>query len=213
MTWDESSFTLFPTSGRVCVWRTPKKACDTECLVLTVKHGSWSVMIWAAISWYSAGPIINLRCRIAANDYVDILGNQTHPLIPTFFPKMLHFFKITIRPYMQPQLFSLRWRSMKIHFNTFPGQHHHQTWISSNQYGQFLRAHWEAVSLRHHLSSNWKTFFVKRGTVFHWRVRKTYMSLFQEGYKLYLRKMVAQLPINKELCIFHNCFHYFVHPL
>jgi hypothetical protein len=30
---DESSFTLFPTSGRVCVWRTPKEAYNPECLV------------------------------------------------------------------------------------------------------------------------------------------------------------------------------------
>ena len=39
------------------------------------------------------------------------------------------------------------------------------------------------------------------------------MSLFQEGYKLHYRQMVAQLHINKEKCIFHNCFHYFVRPL
>jgi hypothetical protein len=45
---EESSFILFPTSGRVYIWRTPK-----ECLVLTVKHGGGSVMVWVAISWYS----------------------------------------------------------------------------------------------------------------------------------------------------------------
>ena len=27
------------------------------------------------------------------------------------------------------------------------------------------------------------------------------------------RQMVAQLPFNKERWIFHNCFHYFVHPV
>jgi hypothetical protein len=33
-TWsDESSFTLFPASGRVYIWRTPKEACNPECLV------------------------------------------------------------------------------------------------------------------------------------------------------------------------------------
>jgi hypothetical protein len=36
---DESSFTLFPTSGRVYVWRRPKEANDPERLVPTVKHG------------------------------------------------------------------------------------------------------------------------------------------------------------------------------
>jgi len=53
-------------------------------------------------------------------------------------------------------------------------------------------------------------FFMNSGTVFHQRLLRTYMSLFQEGYKLYYRQMVAQLPINKEVCIFRNCFRYFV---
>jgi len=38
------------------------------------------------------------------------------------------------------------------------------------------------------------------------------MNLWQEGYKLHYRHMVAQLRINKEMCIFHSCFHYFFHP-
>jgi len=41
-----------------------------------VKHGGGSVIIWAAISWYSAGPVITPNCRITASDYVDMLGNQ-----------------------------------------------------------------------------------------------------------------------------------------
>jgi hypothetical protein len=36
---DESSFTLFPASGKVYVWRTPKEANNPECLVPKVKHG------------------------------------------------------------------------------------------------------------------------------------------------------------------------------
>ena len=43
---DESSFTLFPTSGRVYVWRQPKETFDPDCLLPTVKHGGGSVMIW-----------------------------------------------------------------------------------------------------------------------------------------------------------------------
>jgi hypothetical protein len=48
---DESSFMLFPISGRVYLWRTPKGAYNPECLVPTVKHGGASMMVWAAISW------------------------------------------------------------------------------------------------------------------------------------------------------------------
>jgi hypothetical protein len=50
---DILSFMLFPTSGRVYVWRTPKEAYNPECLVPTVKHGRGSITVWAAISWYS----------------------------------------------------------------------------------------------------------------------------------------------------------------
>ena len=34
------------------------------------------------------------------------------------------------------------------------------------------------------------------------------MSLLQEGYRLWYRQMVAQLHMNKEMCIFHSCVHY-----
>jgi hypothetical protein len=49
----ESSFTLFATSGRVYVWRTPKEAYNPESRIPKVKHEGGSVMVWTAISWYS----------------------------------------------------------------------------------------------------------------------------------------------------------------
>jgi hypothetical protein len=61
---DESSFTLFPTSGRVYVRRTPKEAYNSERLLTTVKHGGGS------------GPI---HCQITAREYADSFGNQMHP--------------------------------------------------------------------------------------------------------------------------------------
>jgi hypothetical protein len=85
VTWsDESSFTLFPTSGRVYVWRTPKEAYNPECLLPTVKHGGGSVMVWTKIS-LSVGPIITIHGRITAREYVDMLDSQVHPIIQTFF--------------------------------------------------------------------------------------------------------------------------------
>jgi hypothetical protein len=42
---DESSFTLFPTSGRVYIWRTSKEAYNPEWLVPKVKHRGSSVMV------------------------------------------------------------------------------------------------------------------------------------------------------------------------
>jgi hypothetical protein len=83
---DELSFVLFPTSGRVYVWRTSKETYNPECLVPTVKHGGGSVMVSAAniMVQYSVVPIITLHCRITAREYVDRLCNQVHPITQTF---------------------------------------------------------------------------------------------------------------------------------
>jgi hypothetical protein len=76
MIWsDESSFTLFPTSARVYVWRTPKQTYKQECLVPTVKHlgriceGLGSNIVVQ----YSVGPIITLHSQITARKSVDRL--------------------------------------------------------------------------------------------------------------------------------------------
>jgi hypothetical protein len=42
---DELSFTLFPTAGRVYVWRTPEEVYNPECLVVTVKHEGGILLI------------------------------------------------------------------------------------------------------------------------------------------------------------------------
>jgi hypothetical protein len=73
------SFALFPASGRVYIWRIPKGAYNPECLLPIVKRGRGSVMVWAAISWYT----ILLH---TARGYVDKLGNQMDPMIQTLFP-------------------------------------------------------------------------------------------------------------------------------
>jgi hypothetical protein len=88
-----------PTSGRDYVWRTPKEGYNPECLAPTVKHGRGSEMIWAAISWYSAGPIITLNGRITTSDYVDILGNRVNPTVQCCLLTMMQFFKMAIRPH------------------------------------------------------------------------------------------------------------------
>ena len=43
-------------------------------------------MIWATISWYSAGPIITLNGRITTSDCVNISGNQAHPTVQILSP-------------------------------------------------------------------------------------------------------------------------------
>jgi hypothetical protein len=63
-----------------------KEACNPKCLVQSVKHVGGHVKIWAAISLYSLGPIIAIHGQITAEEFVDRLGNQVHPMIQTLFP-------------------------------------------------------------------------------------------------------------------------------
>jgi len=79
------------------------------------------VTIWAAISWYSAGPIITLKGRLITSDYVDILGNQVHPMFQMLFPNREAIFQASTARSVQSCL-----RSMKMHFNIFPGQNNRQ---------------------------------------------------------------------------------------
>jgi len=75
---------MFSVSSQIYIWRMPKEAYNPAFLVPTVKYGDGSVMIWAAISWYSAGPIITPNGPIITSDYVDILGNPVHPMVQMF---------------------------------------------------------------------------------------------------------------------------------
>jgi hypothetical protein len=43
-------------------------------------------MIWAATSWYSAGPIITMIGRNTSSDCVDSLDSQVHPLVQMLYP-------------------------------------------------------------------------------------------------------------------------------
>ena len=55
-------------------------------------------MIWAAISWYSAGPVITLNGQITVSDYMDILGNDMHPVVQQLFPNSDVVFQDDISP-------------------------------------------------------------------------------------------------------------------
>jgi hypothetical protein len=73
---DESSFTVFPTSGRVYIWRTSKEAHNPEYRVPKVKLERFCDYLGNNIVvQYSVGPIITLHDLITTREYVDGLGN------------------------------------------------------------------------------------------------------------------------------------------
>jgi hypothetical protein len=69
---------------------------------------------------YSVGPIITLRDRITAREYVDRLGNQVHPMIQTLFPNNDAVFQDDDAPFTQLELFHHGLKIMKLNFNIFP---------------------------------------------------------------------------------------------
>jgi hypothetical protein len=123
---DVSSFTLFPTSGRVYVCKTPKGAYTPECLVPTVKHRGGSVMVWVAISCNSVGPITTPHGRITAREYVDRLCNQVLPMIQTLFPNNAAVFQDDSAPIHTAGTVRYGLNIMKVNFSIFPGQHSRQ---------------------------------------------------------------------------------------
>jgi hypothetical protein len=101
----------------------PKETYTPEYQVPTVKPLGVSVMILAPISRYSTGPVITLNGRITASDYVDISGNQVHPLVQ-MFPNSKAILQDNSPIHTARTVQS--WFDM-MHFNIFTGQHNQQT--------------------------------------------------------------------------------------
>jgi hypothetical protein len=123
----ESSFTLFPTSRRVCIWRTPKEAYNLECLVPPWNTGDF--LWWFRHQYYGTvfcWSITTLHGRITAREYGNRLGNQVHPMILTLFPNNNSVFQDNSAPCTQLELCSHGLKSIDVNFSILPGQHNHQ---------------------------------------------------------------------------------------
>ena len=171
-------------------------------------------MIWAAISWYFAGPIITLSGRIAVSGYVNILGNQVDPMVQMFFHKnnAVFFFK-------EDKSLIHTARRVQPWFDVYEASLQHLSWPAQSPDLNIIESMWSVwqSGLRSRVPPAWS---LNQPDVLHeqWysialRLFRTYMSLFQKEYKLYYRLMVVQLRINKEMCILHNCSKLFVPPV
>ena len=134
---DEPSFTLFPLSVWVYVWRMPREAYNPECPFLTVKHGGGCVVIWAGIAWYSDGPIIALNGEITASEYADILGNQVYQMVQ-MFPNIDAIFQDDSLPIHTT-------RSVQSWFEVHEDALQHLPWPAESPYLNIIKPLWSVV--------------------------------------------------------------------
>lgn len=74
----------FPHLLRIMVWRSPKEAFHPNCYVPRVKNGAGLVMVCAAISCYSLGPLLMLDGCITAKHCWTIQEDHGHPVQTLF---------------------------------------------------------------------------------------------------------------------------------
>jgi hypothetical protein len=103
----------------------------------TVEHRGGSLMIWAAVPWYSVVPLLTfmakrtglvIRCIPRSRHYLWSMTLSSKTIMPTF---------------TQLELFSNGLKSMKVNL-IFPDQHNHQTWTPLNHSSQLRRLEWGA---------------------------------------------------------------------
>ena len=61
---DESCFSIFPTAGRVYVWKQLREANNPDFVLLIVKQKSGSAIVWTAISLNFLNPSVAVHDRI-----------------------------------------------------------------------------------------------------------------------------------------------------
>jgi hypothetical protein len=157
------------------------------------KHGGGSVIFWAAISCYYAGPLITLNGRITASDYIGILGNQALPAVQ-MFPDNDTVFQGDSSP-IHTDRYVQSW--FQEHENALK----HLPWPAQSPDLNIIEPVWSVLERR--VRSRFPSSPVKQlDDVVHedWysiplQTIEYFMSLFQEGCTYY-RQMVARLYIN-----------------
>jgi len=190
----------------------PKKACKPEFLVPTLKHGDGSVMIWASIYWYSAGPIITLNGRIMSVT-MWTLGNWVHPMVHMLFPNNDAVFQDDILPIHTA-------RSVKSWFEEHEDALKHLPWPAQSPDLSIIKSLLSVLESRVRSRFPPPSSLKQLEDVLHKEWYNIPLETIQNihdsiprGIQAVLQTAVAKLCINKKLRIFHDCFHYFDHPL
>jgi hypothetical protein len=75
---DETSYTVFPRSGRKWIWRRVGEAYNPKYLVRTVKHGGGKIQVWGSFSWFGIGPLHWIKETLTGAKYREILNIIWH---------------------------------------------------------------------------------------------------------------------------------------
>jgi hypothetical protein len=134
---------------------------------------------------------------------MDIVGNPVHPMVQILFSKNDTIFQDDNSPIRTAISVQSQFEEREDIFQHLPWPAQLPDLNIIEPLWSVLECRVKANSLLQHLSKQLQNV---QETIQNW-------SLLQEGYKLYYRQMVAQLHINIEIHIFHNCFHSLIHPL
>ncbi|GBM64356.1 hypothetical protein AVEN_11009-1 [Araneus ventricosus] len=126
-------------------------------------------MVWAAISWFSVGPMITLKGHIKAKDYVNILAIKSIPWYKLCSQMVMVSSKATKPLFTQLTSSRTGFLSTRLNCHISPGHHSHQTSILLNLCGLHCRGKFVIAINRHHRYLSMPPFCRKNGTRFPWQ--------------------------------------------
>jgi hypothetical protein len=126
-----------------------------------------SVMVWAAILWYSILliPLLLFMAELVQGSTWTEWVIRYIPWSRRYFGTTMQFSMTTMPPIHESATVHF-FKTTKVNFNIFPGQHNHQIWTSLNYFGRFWWLQWGTDSHLQHLWNNLKIFFKQNGTKF-----------------------------------------------
>ena len=114
-----------PPRDRFTCGEPSAEAYNPDCLLPRVKHGCGSVMVWAMISWFAAGPIItdgSIAVTMSLFWSTIFIQWRRHRFRQGIAP-----FRMIMPRFTEVELFNHALRNMRIKLHTFPGLHNHRT--------------------------------------------------------------------------------------
>ncbi len=101
-----SRFLLRHSDGRVRIWRKEHESMEPPCLVSTVYAGGGGVMVWGIFSWPTLGPLVAIKHRLNATDYLSIVADHVYPFMTTVYPSSDGYFQQYNAPCHKAQIIS-----------------------------------------------------------------------------------------------------------